>query len=224
MLKLILVFVLCMSVLGKKEEQKKGDDFCPKLRNVLCVQNILREILYSNGILRNTVNEIEQLIIRYDPNEELLNNNIKSRKSAIESKLPKAKYHLQFANRSNIDQADLVNLVQEEANAYAYLYNSIKNVLKVGNEFEKSTERLFKQALTDIQENIICRYRSILNVYSASSTPISEVGGIEFAGSDKKGLWKSFLYNVHSVIIARLSREWADHAENFLNNVESKLS
>ncbi|UJR17022.1 hypothetical protein I4U23_003920 [Adineta vaga] len=223
MLKFALALVLIVSVLGKKEE-KKGDNLCPTVPNVLCVRDVLREILFSAGIVKNNANEIEQFILRYEPNEELLNSHIKSKSKTIESTLPKSKNHQQYTNLTSIAKIDLINLVQEEVNAFNYIYKSIENVLKQGNIFETSTERLFKQILTNIQENILCPYRSVLNVYSATPASINEVNGIEIAASKKKDLWSSFLYNVNSIITARLIQNWVDHTDNFISNLEKKFS
>jgi len=113
-------------------------------------------------------------------------------------------------------------LFKEENYAYSYLYNSIKNILKIENIFGKSIDKSFKKILNILQKDILCNYRNILYIYSESWVSIDDISGIQISKTRKRSA-PSVLHNIHSIIVIRLLNEWMKNVNNFVVNVESKL-
>jgi hypothetical protein len=96
------------------------------------------------------------------------------------------------------------------------LYNSIEDLLKIGNIFAHSTDVEFKNISVILKNDILCNYRIILNNYSEAWLSINEISGI-------KTRKDSLSYDSSSVIITRLLLKWITHIGNFVVNIERKL-
>jgi hypothetical protein len=88
--------------------------------------------------------------------------------------------------------------------------------------FAFTTDSWFKQIEYNLRYEIICRYRSILNVYSHEWPLINEINEIQFSRRKYRSS-PSLVYDVHSIIIARLLREWMNRIQSVMINLEAKF-
>ncbi|CAF1306567.1 unnamed protein product [Rotaria sp. Silwood1] len=201
---------------------KQDDDLCPKIIGILCVKNVLLDIARTADEINIIAHKMEQDISEYEPTPMTLNDYINDKMKHIQSSKPKSYYHEQFMNiQNNINKTDFLHLLQEEYYAFSYLYNSIQRILKIGNLFSTSMDESFEEILNNLQKNILCKYRSIFNVYSELWLPIDKIHGMEILISRKRNA-PSFLYNAYSMIIIRLLYEWIENVNNIASNIDSK--
>ncbi|CAF3189656.1 unnamed protein product [Rotaria sp. Silwood2] len=218
---LIIMSILFLSVHGHREK-KQGDALCPNLISVLCVKNVLLDISNAADEINIIANKIEQYILDHEPNSEALKTYIDDKTKYIKSNLLRSDYHDRFMSiQNNINKTDFINLIQEEHNAFSYLYNSIHNILKIRNIFGTSVDDSFKTILNNLQKNILCKYRSILHVYSDSWSRIDEINGIEILRMRKRHA-PSFFHNAYSMIVVELLQEWIKNVNNIVVNIDSK--
>jgi hypothetical protein len=102
-----------------------------------------------------------------------------------------------------------------------FYFNSISDLLDSNGIFAEKTDQWFKQIQNNMKDDIICRYRSILNVYSQEWPSVNEIGRIQF--SRRHRLSPSLNHNVHSMIIARYLGEWVEEINNVIMNLEMKF-
>ncbi|CAF1101631.1 unnamed protein product [Rotaria sordida] len=220
---LIIMSILFLSIYGQNEKQQ-DDNLCPKINSVLCVKKVLSEIVNAAEEINDIANKIEQNILKRERelNSITLDNHINYKTQQIKSNLPKSDYYDQFMKiKSNINKTDFIHLIQEENYAFSYLYKSIYNILKKGDIFGASTNELFKKILNNLQENILCNYRSILHVYSQSWLSVDEITGIEILTTRKRHA-PSISYHTDSMIIIRLLHKWIKNIKNIVANIDSK--
>ncbi len=113
-------------------------------------------------------------------------------------------------------------MFKEENYAYSYLYNSIKNILKIENIFGKSIDQSFKTILNILQKDILCNYRNILYIYSESWVSIDGISGIQISKTRKRSA-PSVLHNTYSIIVIQLLNKWMKNVNDLVVNVERKL-
>lgn len=104
-----------------------------------------------------------------------------------------------------------------------FYYNTISDILDLKNPYAVETDKGLKQVQMSVRYDIICRYRTALNVYSYQRPKIESIGRIEF--SKRKYLETlSLTHDVRSIITVRLMREWMRRMQLILMNIEVKLS
>jgi len=103
-----------------------------------------------------------------------------------------------------------------------YFYNSIDNLLKLEAIFGEKTDKRLKEIQDNIQYEMICRYRSVLNVYSQKWKSANEIDRMQFSGIHR--LSPSVIHEVRSVVIARYLRKWMEEINNVIMNLEMKFS
>jgi len=118
-------------------------------------------------------------------------------------------------------QTQLINLINEQYFAYMYLYNSIRNILKIQYTFDSRIKKVFAKIQLLIQHNIICNYRNILHVYSENWLTINQIDGIRLLSTRKRAA-PSLLYHSYSIIIVRLLQEWSIRISEIVENLEVK--
>jgi hypothetical protein len=99
-----------------------------------------------------------------------------------------------------------------------YYYNSINDLLNLKVLSVHEIDESFKKIQINIQEEMICRYRNVLNVYSHQWKSFYEIGGIQFSKSNQR-ICPSCTHNVHSVVIIRYLRRWME----LINEVTANL-
>jgi len=104
----------------------------------------------------------------------------------------------------------------------SFYYNTISNILNLNDVFASTTDSWFKHIQIILKIEIICRYRSILNVYSKDYPLINEVDRISFS-KRQYGNAPSLVHDVHSIIVSRLLREWMQRLHSVINNLEEKF-
>ncbi len=108
----------------------------------------------------------------------------------------------------------------EAHDAMIYYYNSINDLINLNPVYGHEIDESFKKIQVNIQEEMICRYRSILNVYSRSWKSFDDIGAIQFSN---KHLCPSCTHNVHSVVIARYLRERMELISRVIANLGMKF-
>jgi len=110
----------------------------------------------------------------------------------------------------------------EAHNAMSYYYNSIHEVLNMKDPFAPTTDAWFKEIEYNLRYEIICRYRSIMNVYSHEWPLINEINEIPFSRRKYRSP-PSLVHDVHSIIIAGLLGEWMNRTQSVIINLEAKF-
>ncbi len=103
-----------------------------------------------------------------------------------------------------------------------YYYNSIDDLLKLEAIFGEKTDKRLKEIQDNIRYEMICRYRSVLNVYSQKWKTVNEIDRMQFSGIHR--LSPSVIHEVRSVVIVRYLRKWMEAINNVIINLETKFS
>ncbi len=104
----------------------------------------------------------------------------------------------------------------------SFYYNSIEDLLNMKDFNSFSNGSWFKQIQFNLRNEIICRYRSVLNVYSHEWPSIHQINRIQFSQRKYRHA-PSLVYDVHAIIIARLLREWMQRLNSVIINLEAKF-
>jgi hypothetical protein len=102
-----------------------------------------------------------------------------------------------------------------------YYSHSIDELLQLQGVFGETTDDWFKQIKIYLKDDIICRYRTVLDNYSQKWISAHDIGQLEF--SRKHRLSPSLVHNVHSVVIARYLKEWMEVINSVIINLEMKF-
>ncbi len=79
----------------------------------------------------------------------------------------------------------------------------------------------FKQIQYNMRNEIICRYRSVLDVFSYQWPSINQINRMQFSKRKYRNS-PSLVRDVHSIVIARLLREWMHRINTVIINLEAK--
>ncbi|UJR21985.1 hypothetical protein I4U23_025053 [Adineta vaga] len=205
--KIILVIVISFAL---ADHRSKHDDMCPFTRDTLCVKDLLMTIAIVARSVDRTVNEIERNILFKYPEIETLNRYINFEMSHIQPGLPTPQFH-----------SYLVNLLLEAHNAISYYYKSINTILAMKEITSFTSDLWFEQIRNNLRDEMICRYRNVLSVYSDVWPSINEVNEIQFSRR-KYASSPSMVHDVHAMIVIRLLRYWTNKINGVLTNMESK--
>jgi len=104
-----------------------------------------------------------------------------------------------------------------------FFYNSIEDLIKVGNIFAFTTDTWFQEIAYNLRNGIICPYRSILNVYSYEWPLINEIDRIQFPRYKHRNS-PSLVHEIHSIIIVRLLRQWTQRIQFVITNLDAKYA
>jgi hypothetical protein len=86
------------------EQQSKTDDMCGIIRNVLSVEDVLKDIGTAAKSIHRKANEIQKHIENEIPIVDTLDDYVNREMDYIRSQLPTSKYHVKFCQLSNIDK------------------------------------------------------------------------------------------------------------------------
>jgi hypothetical protein len=103
----------------------------------------------------------------------------------------------------------------------SFYYNSIEDLLKVNNIFAFTTNSWLEEIAFNLKNGMICRYRSILNVYSYEWPLINQIDRIQFSRNKHRNS-PSLVHEAHSIIIAQLLRESTQKIHSVIKNIEAK--
>jgi hypothetical protein len=230
--------IICIN--AADQHRTKTDDMCSTIRNVLCVKDVLMMIATVAKSINRTGNEIEKNILN-NGIDETLERHVNFEMGLIQSHLPIPQYHVQFFQLNNIEQvcffissitfrSKIISFSQEylgdlflEAHyAMSFYYNSIEDLLSKKHPFTTTTDSWFKQIHDNLKNEMICRFRSILNVYGHEWPSISQVKRIEFSRRKYRDA-SALAHETQSIVIIRLLREWMQRIHSVIINLESKF-
>ena len=101
-----------------------------------------------------------------------------------------------------------------------YYHRSIQHLLSSEDATAQRTTVLFKGIIEKIQDELICKYRGILDAFSRDWQSENEVQTIKFF--KKRGLAPSLTHDIRSLVIARHLSEWMELIKNVTHGLESK--
>jgi hypothetical protein len=110
----------------------------------------------------------------------------------------------------------------EAHDAMSFYYNSIEDLLNMNDVISFATDSWFKQIQSKLRNEIICRYRSVLNVYSHEWPSIDQINRIQFSQRKYRNAL-SLVHDVHAIIITRLLREWMQRLNSVIISLEAKF-
>jgi hypothetical protein len=102
-----------------------------------------------------------------------------------------------------------------------YYYNSIDDLLKLEGVFVQKPDGRLKEIQDSIKYEMICRYRSVLNVYSQQWKSVNDIDRIQFSRMHR--LSPSLTHDVHSIVMIRYLRKWMEQIDDVIVNLEMKL-
>jgi len=106
--------------------------------------------------------------------------------------------------------------------AISFYYNSIEDILNMKNIFALKTDSWLKAIKASLRNQMICPYRSILNVYSYKWPSINDINRIQFS-KENDSLPRSLVHDAHSIVVIRLLRQWMGSIDFILTNLERKF-
>ncbi len=104
----------------------------------------------------------------------------------------------------------------------SFYYNSIEDLLNMNDVVPSKTDFQFKQLQLNLSSEIICRYRSVLDVYSQKWPSIHQIKRIRFPQRMYRNA-PSVDHDVHSIVITRLLREWMERVHSVIFNLKDKF-
>ena len=153
------------------------------------------------------------------------------------SSAPNSSYHKTFFLRNNINQVlrriclehfysfhskeYLNQLFLEAHDAMMFFYNSIDDLLNLQNVFAHQTDQWFRKIRNNLRDDLICRYRSVLHVYSQRWKLVHQIGRIHFSKTPR--LSPSFVHDIHSLVLGRYLRDWMEQINRVVANLETKF-
>ncbi len=110
----------------------------------------------------------------------------------------------------------------EAHHAMSFYYNSIEDILNMKYIFALKTDSWLKEIKVSLRNEMICPYRSILNVYSYKWPSINHIKRIQFS-KENDGKPQSLVHDAHSMVVTRLLRQWMGSIDFILTNLERKF-
>jgi hypothetical protein len=82
---------------------------------------------------------------------------------------------------------------------------------------------LFKNISSIVRKEILCNYRNILYVYSATWVSIDQINGIPVLKTRKRNA-PSLIYGSYSIVTIKLLQEWINNIGEFVGSIKFKLA
>jgi len=101
-----------------------------------------------------------------------------------------------------------------------FYYNSIHDISNKHMMSSYTTNIWFQDIANTLKKEIICRYRSILDVYSAEWPSINQINRIQFGPKERRD---TLDHEARSVVIAKLLSQWMHKIRFVISNLENKL-
>ncbi len=110
----------------------------------------------------------------------------------------------------------------EAHDAISFYYNSIDHILNMNDISGFTTNSWLKEIKVSLRNEMICPYRSILNVYSYKWPSINHIKRIEFS-EESDGKPRSLVHDANSIVVTTLLRQWMGSIDIILPNLERKF-
>ncbi|UJR27209.1 hypothetical protein I4U23_008505 [Adineta vaga] len=218
---LITIIVYFVFVISLSEQGSINDHMCQINRGLLCVKDELATIARKAQEIAGTILEIEQEI-KQRITMGTLNKYVNIEMNSTHASLPSLYYHLHFFQKSNIGKEYLIKLLLEAHNAMIYFSNTIDDLRHLKGFFAQKIDDRFKKIQTSLKDQMICRYRNVLYVYSQSWQSMYEVNDrIEFSKMIHSD--SSDVHSVRSIVIGRHLRQWMEDLTAVIEKLEGKL-
>jgi len=105
----------------------------------------------------------------------------------------------------------------------SFYYNLIEEILNMKETFaSEKIDPWFKKIKDTLRNEIICPYRSILDVYSSEWSPINQINRIEFS-RHTYGQSPSTVHGIYSVAITKSLRQWMQRLPSVAINIKVKF-
>ncbi|CAF1056771.1 unnamed protein product [Rotaria sordida] len=219
---LLIILMLILFISQSDEQQLKNDDMCNLTREILCVKDVLKDIVTMIENINQTINKIQKYILSKIIKVNKFDHYITHEIDLINSYLPISKYHVNFFQMNNIHKKYLINLFLEAHNAMSFYHNSINDILNMNDTSSLIIDNWFNQIQYNLRYEIICQYRNILNIYSHEWTLINQINRIKFS-TIKYQSSPSIIHDVHSIINIQLLQKWIQKIHSVINNLETKF-
>ncbi len=92
----------------------------------------------------------------------------------------------------------------------------------MNDTFALKTDSWLKEIKVSLRNEMICPYRSILNVGCYKWPSINDINRIQFS-KENDSLTRSLVHDAHSIVVIRLLREWLGSVDFMLTNLEGKF-
>jgi hypothetical protein len=103
----------------------------------------------------------------------------------------------------------------------SYYYNSIVDIIETSEASEFKIDPDLKEIRDYLSNDIICRYRSILAVYSLEWPLTNQVNRIQFS-RDLDLQAPSTVRYVRSLVVSNLLQEWMRRLRSVIDNLDKK--
>jgi hypothetical protein len=104
----------------------------------------------------------------------------------------------------------------------SFYYNSIEDILNMNDIFGSATNSRLEEIKFSLRNEIICPYRSILNVYSYEWPSINQTNRIEFSKRKHRNA-RSLVYRAHLIVVTRLLSEWMERLDSVIGSLKRKF-
>lgn len=113
-------------------------------------------------------------------------------------------------------------MIKEEDYATSYLYKSVINLRNASSLSKHDWDETFDNIQTTLQEEMICNYRSVLQVYAETWSSTERIHGLSVGRTQKRQI-TSLAYHTYVIITLRLLRQWMQSIDNIIMNLDKKL-
>ncbi len=103
-----------------------------------------------------------------------------------------------------------------------FFFNTINDLLSLQDLFSEQTDKWFKIIQNNIEDDIICRYRSVINVFYQKWKPMNQISRMHF--SKKSNLPPSLIHDVHSLVITNYLKQWMVQIDEMIEDLPLKYS
>ncbi|CAF3327415.1 unnamed protein product [Rotaria socialis] len=220
---LILVLLSINCVASYNLRRSQNDHMCTMMGSILCMKEELTIIETVSQAISRQASEIIKIIEEPITAIGTLHDNVERELNNTQMNVPKAEYHMKFSQHSNIDKEFLTNLFLEAHNAMIFFYNSIEDLLRIDVPYTAAVDKLFKRINYDLREEMICRYRRALYVFSQKWKSANEIERMNFTKHEHERA-KSMTHHVHSIVILRRLKEWVALISYVIVNLSNKIN
>ncbi|CAF1443984.1 unnamed protein product [Rotaria magnacalcarata] len=217
---LILVLLSINCVASYKLRRSQNDNMCTMTGSILCMKEELTIIETISKAISRQANEIIEIIEQIKP-LDTLHDYIKIEVNNTQMNVPKTEYHMKFRVANNIDKEFLTNLFLEAHNAMIFFYNSVEDLLALEVPYAATVDKLFRRINYDLREEMICRYRRALYVFSQKWKSANEIERLNFTAHARA---RSMTHQVRSVVILRYLKEWVTLISYVIVNLSNKIN
>lgn len=104
----------------------------------------------------------------------------------------------------------------------SFYYNSLQDILDIDDIYASEINHRLKQIQNHTLKQIICQYRSILNVYGHDWPLIGQVKRMQYLPTKYRSA-PSTVQDAHSIVVIRLLSKWMNKLRSVIDNLEMKI-